>query len=574
MKRLFILFLLLSGSAFGSNTVYISHAGAGSANGTSCSNAEPYSYFNSSANWSSSPTGVQIGPGTTVHGCSETWNDASAGDVALTFQCATANGTSSNPITLSFDQGATNLYNGSYWNASGAIENTGSCTYVVLNGDNNLTISNQSSGGSPTNGSGLANEQTSVGIEFDGCTQCTIENTTVKNIYINAGSSSGATDVNGANTIGITITGPGTGSIISGNTVSSSRGNIELQPDPNADITGAQIINNTISDDGWAIVVGGGDCGDTGTGIIIAGNNITNWTNWQFPTSSYHQDGIFVFNNCTTAAVFTGSIYDNYVYGNLGAGSPTGYVYVAENTSFNIFNNLIVETGSTVGQPGMFWIGSANNDAWSGGHNIYNNTMVANKSGDTCVTFATTFWHHQAYSLGFIITDSNGREEKVTTAGTSGTSAPSWPSSSGITTNDGGTLVWTSQAKNQSVIQNNVFVGCTIGFNDYYNGVELSTINRNVWSGSPTMALLNGADFCGTSSNPITLTFDQGATNLYNTSYWGANGAIENTGSCTYVLLFNRIGLHRFGHQHDDHDWPMRQNLFRQLELLRDPKIR
>jgi hypothetical protein len=117
-------------------------------------------------------------------------------------------------------------------------------------------------------------------------------------------------------------------------------------------------------------------------------------------------------------------------------------------------------------------------------------------------------------------------------------------------------------------------VGCTIGFNDYYNGVELSTINRNVWSGSPTMALLNGADFCGTSSNPITLTFDQGATNLYNTSYWGANGAIENTGSCTYVLLFNRIGLHRFGHQHDDHDWPMRQNLFRQLELLRDPKIR
>jgi len=534
MKRLFILFLLLSGSAFGSNTVYISHAGAGSANGTSCSNAEPYSYFNSSANWSSSPTGVQIGPGTTVHGCSETWNDASAGDVALTFQCATANGTSSNPITLSFDQGATNLYNGSYWNASGAIENTGSCTYVVLNGDNNLTISNQSSGGSPTNGSGLANEQTSVGIEFDGCTQCTIENTTVKNIYINAGSSSGATDVNGANTIGITITGPGTGSIISGNTVSSSRGNIELQPDPNADITGAQIINNTISDDGWAIVVGGGDCGDTGTGIIIAGNNITNWTNWQFPTSSYHQDGIFVFNNCTTAAVFTGSIYDNYVYGNLGAGSPTGYVYVAENTSFNIFNNLIVETGSTVGQPGMFWIGSANNDAWSGGHNIYNNTMVANKSGDTCVTFATTFWHHQAYSLGFIITDSNGREEKVTTAGTSGTSAPSWPSSSGITTNDGGTLVWTSQAKNQSVIQNNVFVGCTIGFNDYYNGVELSTINRNVWSGSPTMALLNGADFWTYSQWLSNTTFDVNSATT-NPSLTGSY-LIPSTSSSAYQL--------------------------------------
>ena len=48
-----------------------------------------------------------------------------------------------------------------------------------------------------------------------------------------------------------------------------------------------------------------------------------------------------------------------------------------------------------------------------------------------------------AYVLGTLILDSNGNVQKVTTAGTSGTAAPSWATTAGTTTQDAGTLVWT-----------------------------------------------------------------------------------------------------------------------------------
>jgi hypothetical protein len=296
MKILSIL-ILLCASAFATNTVYISHAGGSVNCGTiGTITTQSYSYFSSSANWNSSPTGNQIGPGTTVHACAETYTDATANDTALTFQCGTANGTSSNPITLIFDQGAMNLNNSSYWNTSnGAIYLSG-CTYAVVNGSSNLTIANQSSGGVASNGSGLANEQTSFGIVANNCTHCTVEYTTVKNIYVNNGSGSGSSDINGQYTICISFIGNSTNSLITRNTVSQCKVGIEANADANNDASNVEISYNSISDMDWGVNIGGGDPFDTMNNDLIHDNEITNWTNWAFPTSTYHQDGIILFN--------------------------------------------------------------------------------------------------------------------------------------------------------------------------------------------------------------------------------------------------------------------------------------
>jgi hypothetical protein len=359
MAKIAFVLALWCAPVFAANSVYISHAGAGTQDGSSCTNAKPYSYFNSSANWNSSPSGVQIGPGTTVHACAETYVDATANDTALTAQCSTANGSSGNPITLAFDQGVTNLYDSAYWSGSVGAINLSGCTYFVLNGASNLSIANQTSGGTATNGTGLANSANSYGINSTNCTHCTIEGITVKNIYVNAGSSSSATDANGANTICIGIQTNSTGSTITRNSVSQCKTGIQLGTDPAGDASNVTVSWNTESDQDWCINAGGGDAGDTINPLLIYGNDCSNWTNWQFPTSAFHQDGIILFNVGNSAAGITAYIYNNYFHGDMGVGSPTGFIYCADFATCYLYNNVLSNTGHTI--VGLSWLGQSSN---------------------------------------------------------------------------------------------------------------------------------------------------------------------------------------------------------------------
>ena len=49
-----------------------------------------------------------------------------------------------------------------------------------------------------------------------------------------------------------------------------------------------------------------------------------------------------------------------------------------------------------------------------------------------------------AVSLGYVLVDSNGNCQSVTTAGTTGSSLPSWNATTGQITTDGSTVVWTN----------------------------------------------------------------------------------------------------------------------------------
>jgi hypothetical protein len=359
-------FLALSGSAWATE-YYISPTASGSNNGTSCANAWAYT---------NSLVGSSQAANVTIHFCSGTYT-ASADGTIVTF---TASGTSGNPVTMIADQGAV-IFQAPYFNgSSGAISNSGSTSYDVLNGDGNLTIQNTA------NGSSLANQQQSVGMGFTNCTHCTIENTTVKNIYINAGSSSSATNTSGGNTACIVINGSSTSSVISGNTVSQCKTGIQLGTDSGGDASNAQITGNTISDMDWGINVGGGDSGDTINNLEIDHNSITNWTNWQYPTGAYHQDGIILFNVGNPSAGLSAIIHDNHIFGNLGTGSPTGFIYCADFTTCTIYNNLLDNTGNII--YGIMWLGQSSDLGKN--MSVYNNTIIGATASDVCIMLNIT----------------------------------------------------------------------------------------------------------------------------------------------------------------------------------------
>src|SRR5256885_14333933 len=139
------LFVAISAKA---NAVYISQAGGGA--GTSCTSAKDPTYFNTSGNWTTgTPTGIQIGPGTTVHLCGTF--TGGAGATLLNFQ---GSGNSTNSIVLLFEPNA--VLTAPYWasgnggSPGGGAINIGGHAYVIIDGGTNGIIQNTDNGSSCT----------------------------------------------------------------------------------------------------------------------------------------------------------------------------------------------------------------------------------------------------------------------------------------------------------------------------------------------------------------------------------------------------------------------------------------
>ncbi len=143
---------------------------------------------------------------------------------------------------------------------------------------------------------------------------------------------------------------------------------------------------------------------------------------------------MILFNFATGSKTLTASIYNNHIYGDLGVGSPTGFIYCAQNASCNMFNNLLVNTGHVI--YGIIWA-----DTHKGGDKIYNNTIIG-LAGDFAITKGTS-----------------------------------------VATN----------VNTADVVENNIVIGPGVGIHDYSTlTADISTSDHNVWrtaSGSaPQMA--------------------------------------------------------------------------------------
>src|ERR1019366_1555937 len=122
--------------------VHVAPTAAGGNTGLDCADAKAISYVNSSANWSATPTGIQIGPGVTVQFCTGTYTGTN-GQAIVTTQ---GNGLSTAPVILLFDAGA--LFQAGYLGTmpGGCPSCLGGITvansYIIVDGGSNGTIQN------------------------------------------------------------------------------------------------------------------------------------------------------------------------------------------------------------------------------------------------------------------------------------------------------------------------------------------------------------------------------------------------------------------------------------------------
>jgi len=341
------------------NDIYFAQNAAGAANGSSCANALPVSFFNSSSNWGTGTS--QIGPGTTVHLCGTF--TGTAGQTLLTSQ---GSGTSGSPITLLFESGA-NLTS-PYWGpGGGAIHITGR-SWITVDGATNGLIENTQ------NGTGLAfNAQTNL-LVISNSSNITIKNLTIKNACQRAAGDVGDSCTTGGNDSGsVNLTGPATNVTITRNTISMG-GHGCLWYDGSATDSGIVFSNNTISGCNWGI----GGSGST-NGLTITGNDITCVAgavcNWDDAADANHHNGIMLFPQ-------NGQTYSNLVISNNFIhdvnGHTTAHIFLDPSgtgslPSVQIYNNVLYTT------PGQ--TGPANNfiePAGTAGAVVYNNTMSGN----------------------------------------------------------------------------------------------------------------------------------------------------------------------------------------------------
>ena len=342
--------------------IYIAQSAVGAANGADCNDAYAVSFFNTSGNWGSGST--QIGPGTTVHLCG-----------TFTFTAGTSglsvhgSGASGNPVVIHFETGAilqSPYFPGSSGSPGGAMVING-FSYLTVDGGTDGVIQNTA------NGTNLADHQSSTGVYIKSATGITVQNLAIQDIYVNAGSSPSATDSAGQNTADILLDGGNSSNItINNNRLLNARMGFGGALGGST-VSGLTISHNTFQDHAWQISIGGLSS-STFTNFNIYGNDFSNWTNWQYPSSTYHTDGIITYVD-HGAPTYSPNIYNNYFHGDLGNGSATAYVFCTyatasgSPTNCNVFNNLFVSDSG--GGDTTIWL-----EGTSGPTAIYNNTFV------------------------------------------------------------------------------------------------------------------------------------------------------------------------------------------------------
>jgi hypothetical protein len=293
-------------------------------------------------------------------------------------------GTSGNPVLIQFTTGAE--LTAPYWSSNNGTAPTSGA--ITINGYNYITVDGGSNGliTSTADGTALTYQEMNVGIYVSGSSGIEIRNLTINNIYLRTGTGSSDSSAAG-NSADIWFAGNTTNASIHGCTLSDAHGGIEVEFD-NSTVSGFTIYNNTVSHHAWGIQFGSGSDSEKATGISVYGNTVTNWNDWADVNATYHTDGIFFYaGKYGVGGSITPSVYNNYLYGDLGGGigiSPvTSFIYCSTNALCSIFNNVIVDTGND--DPwGMINIGA---QAQSGSV-IYNNTIVAGGGGSLDIGMA------------------------------------------------------------------------------------------------------------------------------------------------------------------------------------------
>ncbi len=344
--------------ALGSD-IYIAQNSAGANSGADCADAHSAAWFNTAANWGTSIT--QIVPGDTVHLCGTF--TGTPGQTMLTVQGSGAAGA---PITILFESGAVLV--APYWGgaSAGAINIVGQ-SYITVDGGSNGVIQNTD------NGTARTYQQTSIGIYISGSSHIDLRNLTISNIYMNGGSNSAATDTGGQGTADITLSGSNNSIFVHNNVLNNAR--VGLNYGYSGTVSDIEVYNNYISDHCWGIAIGASSGTPTITNVRIHDNEVTDWTNWWYPSTTYHTDGIILWQ--TQGGTFAPWVYNNYIHGDLGGPSATAFIFctygitqtgATTSSQCRIFNNVLVQTAA---HGTVIWVQQVTGPTY-----ILNNTLV------------------------------------------------------------------------------------------------------------------------------------------------------------------------------------------------------
>jgi hypothetical protein len=368
--RWLLWFLLLS-PAVATNSVFLAPAAVGGNTGVDCADAKIFSYFNTAGNWSATPSGIQIGPDTTVHLCSGTYTASAGTSNYLSFQ---GSGSSGHNVNLVFDSGAT--VTAPYW--SGAALQLGGNSFITIDGGTNGTIQ------STANGTGLANQQDNgIGIGSSGTvSSLEIKNLTISNLYVHTCTLpvTNCTDEGGENVYGMRL--------LVGSTIS--------------------VHNNTVHDCDWCIYLAYGNGGTTSTSVNVYSNTVSNMNHgvvlgdsavssilsssncsssvhdndfsamqpWDDAAVNNHHDAThFWANNSASGAKYQGvCLYNNYFHGDGGVNVSGIFTFESLGSANYIFNNIVASTGNTAAADGeiALFAGAGVNGA---GNVVVNNTI-------------------------------------------------------------------------------------------------------------------------------------------------------------------------------------------------------
>jgi hypothetical protein len=331
MKRfLFLLAALLlsaGGSAFASTTdIYVAPTLAGSGSGlTSCSNARALSSLSSG----------DFTPGVNFHLCIGTYGNTTS--TATTLATFSGSGTSSNPITMIADQGAVTFEAGYFAASANGVGCGGAVSmcnqsYIVLNGDGNLTIENFQ------NGDSFGTPNDSTGIDGYACNNCTVENVTIANIYVHAAGGSITVDQTQQNCIAFS----GSNWTISGNTLHDA-GFCLKEPYSNGD-SGTTISGNNIynMDHGWMLAAGSGT--NAFSNAFFHDNLVHDTANWDTAGCHFHHDGIHTFGTDWNGTVTTAGTAVNLSTGDQFQGPFAGEPIAIYNPGTSAYITYTVAT--------------------------------------------------------------------------------------------------------------------------------------------------------------------------------------------------------------------------------------
>lgn len=347
MKRLFLILasLLFSLPLFAANDVYLAQSSAGGNTGVDCADAKPSTYFNSSGNWSATPSGIQIGPATTVHLCGTF--SGSGNDQWLAFQ---GDGSSGNPVTVKFETNA--IMTSPHHASAGAIAVQGH-VWFVIDGGTNGTIQNTLSGstGGSCPGGPCSSQADSRGITFCGCNNSTtdthgeVKNLNILNIYVHTYLGN---DPDTYSRIGLSAIFMSGGDVhIHNNKLWNAAEALSFETYGSVD--NIEVDHNDLGYDGW----GFGVAGDTSVvpNIYFHDNHLHDFGNWQSDNGSTHINGIFAYNG-SGGSVNNFYLYNNLFDGDMGFQSWTTWVHFGADAGppwttgpgLKMWNNIIVST--------------------------------------------------------------------------------------------------------------------------------------------------------------------------------------------------------------------------------------